>query len=105
MIPVAFKLMTKEIQYSDVVTRKIKRKSSITKNEDLIFILKACNQNQLKWRYVFDDSFFINWQYNSYSLKMKKHFIFALKNNRLIALSRENKLQWSFHRIDSLDWP
>ncbi|MCK5818686.1 MAG: hypothetical protein KAH18_05420 [Psychromonas sp.] len=28
----------------------------------------------------------------------------TLKINRLIVLSREDKLQGRFHRIDSLDW-
>ncbi|MBL4764704.1 MAG: hypothetical protein JKX67_05425 [Colwellia sp.] len=36
--------------------------------------------------------------------KMKKHFLLALKSNRLIALSKEDKLQGRFVRIDSLDW-
>jgi hypothetical protein len=45
---VAFKLITKPIQYSDIKTRKIKRKSNMTKNEDLIEILKAYKRNQLK---------------------------------------------------------
>jgi hypothetical protein len=44
-LPVAFKLITKPIQYSDISTRKIKRKSEKTKNEDLISILKTCKQN------------------------------------------------------------
>ena len=57
-IPVAFKLITKEIKYSDVATQKLKRKSSTTKNEDLISMLKACKKNQLKWRYVLADSWF-----------------------------------------------
>ena len=36
--------------------------------------------------------------------KIKKYFILALKSNRLIAVSQEDKLQGRFHRIDSLDW-
>jgi len=104
-IPVAFKLITKEIQYSDVETQKLKRKSSTTKNEDLIYMLKTCKQNQLKWRYVLADSWFSSiGNMRFIHEKMKKHFILALKSNRLIALSREDKLQGRFHRIDSLDW-
>nr|WP_028866565.1 hypothetical protein [Psychromonas hadalis] len=49
-LSVAFKLITKPIQYSDISTRKIK--SETPKNDDLIEILKACKQNKLKWRYV-----------------------------------------------------
>ena len=43
-LSVAFKLITKPIQYSDIETRKIKRKSNTTKNEELITILKACKK-------------------------------------------------------------
>ncbi|MBL4764703.1 MAG: transposase [Colwellia sp.] len=43
-LPVAFKLITKPLQYSDIKTKKLKRKSNTTKNEDLIEILKACKK-------------------------------------------------------------
>jgi len=104
-IPVAFKLITKPIQYTDITTRKIKRKSETTKNDDLIAILKACQKNQLKWRYVLADSWFSSIGNMKFiNDKMKKCFLLALKSNRLIALSKEDKLQGHFKRIDSLDW-
>jgi hypothetical protein len=104
-LPVAFKLITKPIQYSDISTRKIKRKSETTKNEDLISILKTCKQNQLKWRYVLADSWFSSIGNMKFiHEKMQKYFLFALKSNRLIALSKEDKLQGRFVRIDSLEW-
>ena len=104
-IPVAFKLITKDIQYSEVATKKLKRKSNTTKNDDLIAMLKACKRNQLKWCYVLADSWFSSiGNMRFIHEKMKKHFILALKSNRLIALSKEDKLQGRFQRIDSLDW-
>ena len=104
-IPVAFKLITKPIKYSDIATKKVKRKSETTKNEDLISILKACKKNQLKWRYVLADSWFSSIGNMKFiHEKMKKYFLLALKSNRLIALSKEDKLQGRFVRIDSLDW-
>jgi len=104
-LPVAFKLITKPIEYSDIATKKLKRKSHTTKNEDLIEILKACKKNQLKWRYVLADSWFSSTGNMKFiGEKMKKHFILALKSNRLVALSKEDKLQGRFVRIDSLDW-
>ena len=104
-LPVAFKLITKPIQYSNIETRKIKRKSNTTKNEDLIEILKACKGNQLKWRYVLADSWFSSIGNMKFiHEKMKKHFVLALKSNRLVALSKEDKLQGRFQRIDTLDW-
>ena len=104
-IPVAFKLITKPIQYSDIKTKKLKRKSETTKNDDLITILKACRGNQLKWRYVLADSWFSSISNMKFiNDEMKKYFLLALKSNRLIALSKEDKLQGRFQRIDSLDW-
>lgn len=35
---------------------------------------------------------------------MKKYFVLVLKSNSLIALSKEDKLEGCFQRIDSLDW-
>ncbi|MEM6613053.1 MAG: IS701 family transposase, partial [Cyanobacteria bacterium P01_C01_bin.72] len=35
---------------------------------------------------------------------MNKHFIMALKSNRTVALSEEEKQQGKFARIDSLSW-
>ena len=104
-LPVAFKLITKPIQYSDIETKKVKRKSETTKNDDLITMLKACRGNQLKWRYVLADSWFSSIGNMKFiNDEMKKYFLLALKSNRLIALSKEDKLQGRFQRIDSLDW-
>ena len=87
-IPVALKLITIDIQYSNIATQKLKRKRSTTKNEYLISMLKACKKNQLKWRYVLADSWFSSiGNIRFIHEKMKKNFILALKSNRLIALS------------------
>lgn len=57
-LPIAFELVKKPIQFSDLKTRKQKRKSEITKNEMLRDMLKTCQQNQVKWRYLLADSWF-----------------------------------------------
>jgi len=104
-LPVAFELTTKPILYSDIKTQKLKRKSERTKNEHLRDMLLICKNNQLKWRYVLADSWFSSSENMKYiHNKIKKHFILALKSNRLIALTREDKLQGRFVRIDSLVW-
>ena len=48
-LPIAFELVKKPIQFSDLKTQKRKRKSTITKNEMLRNMLKTCQQNQVKW--------------------------------------------------------
>jgi len=36
--------------------------------------------------------------------KIKHYFLLALKSNRLIALSKEDKSQERFQRIERVDW-
>jgi len=35
---------------------------------------------------------------------LQKKFVFALKSNRLVALSKEDKLNGGFHKVTELDW-
>lgn len=104
-LPIAFELVKKPIQFSDLKTKKQKRKSEITKNEMLRAMLKTCQQNQVKWRYLLADSWFSSSENMEYVAKsLKKYFLLALKSNRLVALSAEDKKAGCFNRIDSLDW-
>ncbi len=57
-IPVAFELIKKPIEYSDLKTQKRKRKSLITKNELMREMMKVCVQNQLMFRFVLFDIWF-----------------------------------------------
>lgn len=102
-IPVAFEIVVKDHLYSDLKTRKVKRKSDVTKNEQLRAMLSVCQQNQLKYRYVLTDSWFAasdNMKYIKQDLD--KDFIMAMKSNRTVALSHEDLKQGRFIRIDEL---
>lgn len=57
-IPVAFEIVRKPIQFSDIQTRKVKRASLVTKNELMRQMIQTCVQNQLKFRYILMDSWF-----------------------------------------------
>ena len=104
-LPVAFELVTKPIRYCDLKDRKEKRKSELTKNELLQVMLKTCLHNQLKWKYVLADIWFSSSDNMKYiHQKMKKFFIFALKSNRHVALTLEDKKQGRYTRIDSIDF-
>jgi len=104
-IPVAFELITKPVEYSDLKTGKRKRLSLVTKNELAREMLKVCKQNQLKFRYVLFDIWFSSRE-NMIFVKdtLKKEFICGLKKNRLIALSKEDQKAKRFTRIENLDW-
>jgi len=104
-LPVAFELVTKPTRFSDISTQKEKRKSEVTKNEMLRSMLTTCQNNQLKWRYILADSWFSSSQNMEFvDKKVKKKFVFALKSNRLVALSMEDKKQGKFVRINEWEW-
>ena len=68
-------------------------------------MLRTCQQNRLSYRYVLADSWFSAKENLSFIRQdLKKHFIVALKSNRTVALSSQDKAQGRFVRIDTLDW-
>ena len=103
-IPVAFELVKKPIQYSDLATKKLKRKSEKTKNEMMREMVQTCIHNTLKFRFVLIDSWFSSEENFDFITDKKKHFIAALKDNRLIALSEEDRKKKRFTRVDELDF-
>ena len=104
-IPVAFELVKKPIQYCEIATKKLKRKSEITKNELMREMIETCIQNTLKFRFVLMDSWFSSEENFDFITGKGRHFIAALKDNRLIALSEEDRKKKRFVRVDELDFP
>ena len=104
-IPVAFELVKKPIQYSDIATKKLKRKSDKTKNEMMREMIQTCIHNSLKFRFVLMDSWFSSEENFEFITDKGRHFIAALKDNRLIALSEEDRKKKRFVRVDELDFP
>ena len=101
-LPVTYELITKPILYTDVKTRRVKRMSLVTKNDLMRDMLSVCKRNRIKYRYVLADSWFSskeNLQFIRNSIN--KHFVIALKSNRTVALSYEDKRQGRFARIDA----
>lgn len=67
-------------------------------------MLKACIKNKLKFKYVNADIWFSSKENMVFVKKtLEKDFTFAIKGNRLVALSKEDKLQGKFQAINSLD--
>ena len=96
-LPVAFEIVHKDLQYCEVATRKLKRHSSVTKNERLRRMLRVCEQNQLRYRYVLTDNWFSSKENMAFiKIELGKEFVMALKSNRTVALSLEDKRQGPF---------
>ena len=101
-IPVAFEVVRKPHQFSDVKTRRVKRAAEFTKNELMRTIIATCVANAIKFRYVLTDSWFAAKENFEFILKKDKHFISALKDNRLVALTEADKKAGRFVRISQL---
>jgi hypothetical protein len=101
-LPVAFELVKKPLHFCDVKTRQLKRCSEVTKNEQMRAMIQTCLTNQLKFKYILMDCWFSAKENFEFILSKKKHFVSALKDNRLVALSLDDKHQGRFVRISSL---
>ena len=68
-------------------------------------ILLICCQNQLLYRYVLADSWFCSTE-NMMFIRhaCNKHFLMAMKSNRKVSLSEEDKQQGRSQCIDTVDF-
>ncbi|HVI78891.1 MAG TPA: transposase [Candidatus Acidoferrum sp.] len=103
-VPVAFELVKKSEWIFDQKKEKWRRRSPETKNEAYRRMLSACKDNRLKFRYVLSDVFYSASQNMSHiKEELKREFIMALKTNRKVALSLEDKRKGAYERIGSLE--
>ena len=101
-LPVGVEFIKKDIWEIDTKTGKSKRKSSVTKNELFRKMLRECN-GKFYFDYVLADSWYSSIE-NMVCCKkeLKRDFIIALKSNRKVALSKENKEIKEYVSIETL---
>src|ERR1039457_5265002 len=104
-IPVAFELVKKPIQYCDLETRQLKRKSVVTKNELMREMIETCIRNEFKFHFVLMDSWFSATENFDFIAGKGRHFIAALKDNRLFAVKEKGKTNKRFVRVQELNLP
>ena len=105
-LPVTFEIVSKTVTYMDKKTGKEKRKSKHTKNERYRRMLQATCKNKIPFEYVLNDLWFASAENMRFvKLDLKKEFIMALKSNRKIALSEDDKSNGKYQRIDQLELP
>ena len=104
-LPVAFEVVTKTETYTDKKTSKQKRRSAISKNERMRNRLKILVQrNRLKVKYILWDSWFSSKENMTLvKVELKKEFVTALKANRTVALSEQDKRDGQFSQVSDLD--
>ena len=104
-IPISYLLVLKTLLFCDIKTGKVKRQSPVTKNEMMQQMIEQALANQLQFGYILADTWFA-WADNMRFIdRKKKHFIFDLKNNRLAALSEQDRNGGEWTRIDQLELP
>lgn len=104
-LPVTFRLVAKTEPYLDKQGRQ-QRRSPVTKNEHYRSMLQHSVYNQIPFRYVLNDLWFASAENMRFvKLDLGKEFIMALKSNRKVALSAEDKQHGQYQRLDQLDSP
>ena len=102
-LPIAYETVRKEEQFLDPKTKKMKRRSRVSKNELLRSMLQTATQNRVQYRYVLTDIWFAASDNMIFiKKKLKKDFVMAMKSNRQVAVSQKNKLNGCYMSIESL---
>lgn len=101
-LPCAVEFVKKDLWVTDEKTGKQKRKASKTKNEMFREMIRDCAY-KCRFDYVLADSWYSSAD-NMQTVKgeLNLDFIFALKSNRKVALSKADKLNKAYINIESL---
>jgi hypothetical protein len=101
-IPVGVDFVKKQDKYIDKRTGKEKLRSSISKNEKFRDLIFQASENTC-FKYVLNDSWFCNAPNMDFIVKKcKNNFIMAIKENRKVALSLDDKKQGKYISIKDL---
>jgi hypothetical protein len=101
-LPCSVEFVKKDTWVIDSKTGKKKRKASVSKNELFRKMLRECN-GKLHFDYVLSDSWYSSIENMiCCKIELKKDFIMALKSNRKVALSKENKENKEYISIETL---
>ncbi len=95
-IPCAYEIIEKPVQYCDLETRRVKRKSLIAKNELMREMFKTSLEN-INFDYVLADNWFCCGKTLELINDCNKKFIFGIKPNRIIYRTIEDH-EKGFHK-------
>lgn len=104
-LPIGYEVVKKELMYSDIKTRKQKRKSIVTKNELFRSLVQQAANNHVLFNYVLADNWFASKENMIFvHEKLQKSFIFGIKSNRCVALTRQDAKSGQFQQLKTFDW-
>ena len=103
-VPIGYEIVKKDIQYSDLKTKKVRRKSSKTKNETFRALVSQAVKNSVKFEYILAD----NWYGSKANMSfihndLRKLFIIGIKSNRTLALSENDAKTGRYHKVKDLE--
>ena len=102
--PIGYETIKKELKYCDIKTKKLCRKSNVTKNQLFRKLIKQACDNQVLFLHILADNWFGSKENMEYIHNdLKKLFIFGIKSNRKLALSKEDAIQGKFQPAKSLE--
>jgi len=103
-VPVGFHLVAKTEKYIDAKTQKEKRRSPVSKNAVCHELIKQAVRNRIAFRFVLFDVWFASAETMVFiKRKQRRDFICPLKTNRKVALSKADKQQGRYVRVDTLE--
>lgn len=103
-LPVGYEIVHKDVTFSDIASKKVKRKSSITKNEHFRKLIGQCVKNKVIFDYILADNWFGSSENMGYiHNELKKLFLIGVKSNRTVALTKEDKISGEFQQVSKLD--
>ena len=102
-VPVGCELVKKTIKVKDEKTNREKRISDRSKNEMFRDMIRNCKKQNIKFQLVLADIWYSSSE-NMTNIKndLKKDFIFPLKSNRKIALSKKEKSMGQWTPLESV---
>ena len=104
-IPLGYEIVTKTEMVFDKKKKKWVRKALFTKNEIMRDKLEILHyHNQVKYKYILFDKWFTSTENLVFiSENLQKKFVSPIKNNRLVALRLEDKINGKYVNISNVD--
>ena len=99
-LPVGYDVIQKDIHYSDIKTKKEKRRASISKNAYFRSLIGWAVTNCIQFKHILADSWYASKENMNYiHNELKKLFIFGIKSNRGIAMSEDDKKNGLYQQL------
>lgn len=104
-LPIGYETVKKDVVYSDIKTRKLIRKSPISKNDMFRSLVQQAVTNHVLFDYVLAD----NWFGSKANLifihqSLRKLFIIGIKSNRMVALTQKDADSGQYQQVNTLEW-